>query len=83
MTDKLKDITRTLEQRGSLLALLREPKKNFPKALMRDIMTNLLKERPCYPCVEEYKGVVKEEVNHTLSNSANDLFQCFQLGQPF
>ena len=48
--------TRTLEQRGSLLALLRELKKYFPKALIvghRDL--NPLKECPCYPCVEEYK----------------------------
>jgi len=48
--------TRTLEQRGSLLALLRELKKNFPKALIvghHDL--NPLKECPCYPCVEEYK----------------------------
>ena len=48
--------TRTLEQRGSLLALLRELKKYFPKALIvghRDL--NPLKECPCYSCVEEYK----------------------------
>ena len=48
--------TRTLEQRGALLALLRELKKNFPKALIvghHDL--NPLKECPCYPCVEEYK----------------------------
>ncbi|MDC2180798.1 N-acetylmuramoyl-L-alanine amidase, partial [Bacteroides thetaiotaomicron] len=48
--------TRTLAQRGSLLALLRELKKNFKKALIvghHDL--NPLKECPCYPCVEEYR----------------------------
>ena len=48
--------TRTLEQRGSLLALLRELKKKFPKALIvghHDL--NPLKECPGYPCVEEYR----------------------------
>ena len=48
--------TRTLAQRGALLALLRELKKKFPEALIvghHDL--NPMKECPCYPCVEEYK----------------------------
>ena len=48
--------TRTLEQRGSLLALLRELKKKFPEALIvghHDL--NPIKKCPCYPCVEEYR----------------------------
>ena len=48
--------TRTLEQRGALLALLRELKKKFPEALIighHDL--NPIKECPCYPCVEEYR----------------------------
>ena len=48
--------TRTLAQRGALLALLRELKKKFPEALIvghHDL--NPMKECPCYPCVEEYR----------------------------
>ena len=48
--------TRTLAQRGTLLALIRELRKRFPKALVvghHDL--NPMKECPCYPCVEEYK----------------------------
>lgn len=48
--------TRTLEQRGALLALLRELKKKFPEALIighHDL--NPIKKCPCYPCVEEYR----------------------------
>ena len=48
--------TRTLAQRGALLALLRELKKKFPEALIighHDL--NPIKECPCYPCVEEYR----------------------------
>ena len=48
--------TRTLEQRGSLLALIRELRKRFPKALIvghHDL--NPMKECPCFRCVEEYK----------------------------
>ena len=48
--------TRTLAQRGSLLALLRELRKRFPKELIvghHDL--NPMKECPCYPCVEEYR----------------------------
>ncbi|MCE9206939.1 N-acetylmuramoyl-L-alanine amidase, partial [Bacteroides thetaiotaomicron] len=48
--------TRTLAQRGALLALLRELKKKFPEALIighHDL--NPIKKCPCYPCVEEYR----------------------------
>ena len=48
--------TRTLNQQGSLLALLRELRRLFPKALIvghHDL--NPMKECPCYPCVEEYR----------------------------
>ncbi len=48
--------TRTLEQKGSLLALLRELRRQFPKALVvghRDL--NPMKECPCFGCVAEYR----------------------------
>ena len=48
--------TRTLAQRGSLLALLRELRKRFPKALIvghHDL--NPMKECPCFNCTEEYR----------------------------
>ena len=47
--------TRTLAQRGSLLALLRELRKRFPKALIvghHDL--NPMKECPCFNCIKEY-----------------------------
>ena len=50
--------TRTLEQKGALLALLRELKRQFPKALIvghRDL--NPMKECPCFDCVKEYSQV--------------------------
>ena len=50
--------TRTLEQKGALLALLRELKRQFPKALIvghRDL--NPMKECPCFGCVKEYSQV--------------------------
>ena len=46
--------TRTLAQRGSLLALLRELRKRFPKALIvghHDL--NPMKECPCFNCIKE------------------------------
>ena len=48
--------TRTLEQRASLLALLRELKRVFPRALIvghRDL--NPQKACPCFEAVREYK----------------------------
>lgn len=48
--------TRTLEQRASLLALLRELKRVFPRALVvghRDL--NPQKACPCFEVVREYK----------------------------
>ncbi|NCC05967.1 MAG: N-acetylmuramoyl-L-alanine amidase [Proteobacteria bacterium] len=48
--------TRTIEQRGSLLALIRELRIRFPTALVvghHDL--NPLKACPCYNCVAEYK----------------------------
>ena len=54
---KTKD-TRTMEQRGSLLALLRELRKQFPKALIvghRDL--NPMKGCPCFECVKEYRDL--------------------------
>lgn len=48
--------TRTLEQRASLLALLRELKRVFPRALVvghRDL--NPQKACPCFEAVREYK----------------------------
>ncbi len=50
--------TRTLAQRGSLLALLRELKHAFPHALVvghRDL--NPQKACPCFDAVQEYKGI--------------------------
>lgn len=50
--------TRTLEQRGSLLALLRELRRRFPKALIvghHDL--NPMKECPCFNCVKEFEEV--------------------------
>ena len=55
MAGRPKD-TRTLAQRASLLGLLRELRKRFPKALIvghHDL--NPMNECPCYPCVEEYR----------------------------
>ena len=46
--------TRTLAQQGTLLALIRELRKRFPKALVvghHDL--NPHKQRPCYPRAEE------------------------------
>ena len=54
---KTKD-TRTMEQRGSLLALLRELRRQFPKALIvghRDL--NPMKGCPCFECVKEYRDL--------------------------
>ena len=50
--------TRTLEQRGSLLALLRELRRQFPKALIvghHD--SNPMKECPCFSCTKEYSNI--------------------------
>lgn len=50
--------TRTLEQRGALLALLRELRARFPKALIvghHDL--NPMKGCPCFDCVREYRLV--------------------------
>ena len=50
--------TRTLEQKASLLALLRELRAMFPRALIvghRDL--NPLKDCPCFDAVREYRGV--------------------------
>lgn len=50
--------TRTLEQRASLLALLRELKKLFPRAVIvghHDL--NPLKDCPCFPAASEYAGL--------------------------
>lgn len=49
--------TRTLPQRGSLLALIRELKRLFPEALVvghRDL--NPQKACPCFNAVAEYRG---------------------------
>ncbi|GCB34721.1 N-acetylmuramoyl-L-alanine amidase [Bacteroides faecalis] len=51
--------TRTLEQRGSLLALLRELQRRFPKTLIvgrHDL--NPMKECPCFNCVNEFEGLL-------------------------
>ena len=48
--------TRTVNQKGSLLALLRELRRQFPKALIvghHDL--NPMKECPCFDCVAEYR----------------------------
>lgn len=50
--------TRTLEQKGSLLALLRELRRQFPKALIvghHDL--NPMKGCPCFECVKEYSDL--------------------------
>ena len=50
--------TRTLEQRGSLLALLRELRRQFPKALIvghHDL--NPAKACPCFDAEREYRGL--------------------------
>ena len=50
--------TRTLEQKGALLALLRELKRQFPKALVvghRDL--NPMKGCPCFDAVKEYAEI--------------------------
>ena len=50
--------TRTLAQKGSLIALLRELRIRFPKALIvghHDL--NPMKDCPCYDCVEEYRDL--------------------------
>ena len=50
--------TRTLEQKGALLALLRELKRQFPKALIvghRDL--NPMKGCPCFDAVKEYAEI--------------------------
>ena len=52
------DDTRTLEQKGALLALLRELKRQFPKALIvghHDL--NPMKGCPCFDAVKEYRQV--------------------------
>mgnify|MGYP000313229963 FL=1 len=48
--------TRTVNQKGSLLALLRELRRQFPKALIvghHDL--NPMKECPCFDCIAEYR----------------------------
>ena len=55
MAGRPKD-TRTLAQRASLLGLLRELRKIFPKTLIvghHDL--NPMKECPCFHCTEEYR----------------------------
>ena len=55
MAGRPKD-TRTLAQRASLLGLLRELRKIFPKTLIvghHDL--NPIKECPCFNCTEEYR----------------------------
>ena len=50
--------TRTLEQKGALLALLRELRGVFPEALIvghHDL--NPVKAFPCFDAVREFKGV--------------------------
>ncbi len=50
--------TRTLEQKGALLALLRELRGVFPEALIvghHDL--NPVKACPCFDAVREFKGV--------------------------
>ena len=57
--DGLPKDTRTMEQRGSLIALLRELLMRFPTALIvghHDL--NPMKECPCYNCVAEYRGLM-------------------------
>ena len=54
MAGRPKD-TRTLAQRASLLGLLRELRKIFPKTLIvghHDL--NPMKECPCFNCIKEY-----------------------------
>lgn len=54
--------TRTLEQRACLLALLRELKRVFPRALVvghRDL--NPQKACPCFEAVREYWGLTTED----------------------
>ena len=71
---KTKD-TRTMEQRGSLLALLRELRRQFPKALIvghRDL--NPMKGCPCFECVKECKHPIK----YTIKNGCIS----FQVKQP-
>lgn len=51
--------TRTPEQKASLLALLKELKARFPKALVvghHDL--NPMKECPCFEAAKEYKSVI-------------------------
>ena len=51
--------TRTLEQKGALLALLRELKRQYPKALVvghRDL--NPMKGCPCFDAVKEYSQII-------------------------
>ena len=50
--------TRTLAQKASLLALLRELKKQFPRAIIvghHDL--NPLKPCPCFDAAKEYFGI--------------------------
>ena len=50
--------TRTLEQKASLLALLRELKRIFPRALIighHDL--NPVKACPCFDAEREYRGL--------------------------
>ena len=50
--------TRTLAQKASLLALLRELKRLFPRAIIlghRDL--DSLKPCPCFPAAVEYAGI--------------------------
>ena len=50
--------TRTLTQKASLLALLRELKRLFPRAIIlghRDL--DSLKPCPCFPAAVEYAGI--------------------------
>lgn len=57
-TNRKPDDTRTLPQKASLVALLRELKRIFPKALVvghHDL--NPMKECPCFKAVAEYRGL--------------------------
>ena len=57
MAGRPKD-TRTLAQRASLLGLLRELRKIFPKTLIvghHDL--NPMKECPCFSCTKEYSNI--------------------------
>ena len=55
MAGRPKD-TRTLAQRASLLGLLRELRKIFPKTLIvGHHVLNPIKECPCFNCTEEYR----------------------------